>query len=182
MTGSKDVCGSCSAQFFGRQQFLHCSGICGLRFHCKCINVAAEDYDLLMKNGTSSYKCSSCTRRKGVDNVPSTDDSPCVALLRSRFRQRSSCRTFVYGMRNLHQRSSKTWPVYLAPNPKRGHLSPTVGRQLTRIDIRLFVANKKRKSLRGPERRAGSALYLAHRGSVPSSFQDCPLQQRHPTF
>ncbi|KAG0410404.1 hypothetical protein HPB47_012475 [Ixodes persulcatus] len=75
MTGSKDVCGSFSAQFFGRQQFLHCSGICGLRFHCKCINVAAEDYDLLMKNGTSSYKCSSCTRRKGVDNVPSTDDS-----------------------------------------------------------------------------------------------------------
>lgn len=63
MTGSKDVCGSCSAPFYGRQQFLACSGTCRRRFHCKCINVVEGDYDLLMVNGVSSYKCSTCVKR-----------------------------------------------------------------------------------------------------------------------
>ncbi|KAM7285627.1 PDZ domain-containing protein 8 [Ixodes scapularis] len=63
LTGSKDVCGSCSAPFYGRQQFLACSGTCRRRFHCKCINVVEGDYDLLMVNGVSSYKCSTCVKR-----------------------------------------------------------------------------------------------------------------------
>ncbi|KAG0432539.1 hypothetical protein HPB47_020749 [Ixodes persulcatus] len=41
-----------------------------------CINVAPEDYDLLMKDGSSTYKCSSCTKRKGdKDNALSAAPS-----------------------------------------------------------------------------------------------------------
>ncbi|KAG0418835.1 hypothetical protein HPB47_004561 [Ixodes persulcatus] len=76
MATDGDVCGSCSKTFFGRQQFLHCSGICGRRFHCRCINVAPEYHDLLMKDGSSTYRCSSCTKQMGdKDNAQSATPS-----------------------------------------------------------------------------------------------------------
>ncbi|KAG0419264.1 hypothetical protein HPB47_004240 [Ixodes persulcatus] len=78
MTGSKDVCGKCSAQFFGRQQFLACSGICKRRFHCKCLNVEGDDYGFYMSSGVSTYKCASCTKRRDPDNAGILDSEPIV--------------------------------------------------------------------------------------------------------
>ncbi|KAG0412550.1 hypothetical protein HPB47_010309 [Ixodes persulcatus] len=78
MTESKDVCGKCSAQFFGRQQFLACSGICTGRFHCKCLNVEGDDYGFYMSSGVSTYKCASCTKRRDPDSAGILDSVPIV--------------------------------------------------------------------------------------------------------
>ncbi|KAG0435876.1 hypothetical protein HPB47_018272 [Ixodes persulcatus] len=78
MTGSKDVCGKCSAQLFGRQQFLACSGICKRRFHSKCLNVEGDDYGFYMSIGVSTYKCASCTKRP-YRGFASTDGEDHVA-------------------------------------------------------------------------------------------------------
>lgn len=56
------MCDCCSAQFFGRQQFLHCA-LCARRFHCKCLDIKAEENDIFMQSGKSSYKCRDCSRR-----------------------------------------------------------------------------------------------------------------------
>ncbi|KAG0443503.1 hypothetical protein HPB47_014840, partial [Ixodes persulcatus] len=77
--GSKDVCGSCSAPFYGRQQYLACSGPCKRRFHCKCINVVEEDYELLMVDGRSSYKCPSCAKRLDETGNKVSDDSVAIS-------------------------------------------------------------------------------------------------------
>ncbi|CAN7940035.1 unnamed protein product [Ixodes hexagonus] len=69
MPYSKDVCSVCSEPFTGRMQFLQCSGSCGTRFHCKCIDVLGDDYDFIMQSGSSTYKCVSCTKRNGSDEV-----------------------------------------------------------------------------------------------------------------
>ncbi|CAN8011007.1 unnamed protein product [Ixodes pacificus] len=50
-------------------QFLRCSGDCGFRFHCKCIKVIGDEYEYFMKTGSSTYKCKSCTKRNGSDEV-----------------------------------------------------------------------------------------------------------------
>ncbi|CAN7982507.1 unnamed protein product [Ixodes pacificus] len=71
--------------------------------------------------------------------------------------------------------------VNLVADLKRGHLCPTVGGQCTGIDLRFFVTIRKKKSLRGSKHRALWALYPVYRGSGPPSFQDCSLQQPHPT-
>ncbi|KAG0412361.1 hypothetical protein HPB47_010501 [Ixodes persulcatus] len=78
MTGSKDVCGKCSAQFFGRQQFLACSGICKRRFHSKCLNAEGDDYGFYMSSGVSTYKCASCTKRRDPDGAGILDSEPTV--------------------------------------------------------------------------------------------------------
>ncbi|KAM7308621.1 uncharacterized protein ISCGN_012255 [Ixodes scapularis] len=62
----KDVCGSCEARFYAKQQFLVCSAGCNRRFHCKCLNVTHEEYNFYMKSGTSAFKCSGCTRRSSA--------------------------------------------------------------------------------------------------------------------
>ncbi|KAG0432957.1 hypothetical protein HPB47_020364 [Ixodes persulcatus] len=80
MGGSKDVCGSCSAPFYGRQQFLPCAGPCKRRFHCKCINVVEEDYEYLMADGKSSYKCPSCAKRLDESGNKVSDDSAAILL------------------------------------------------------------------------------------------------------
>lgn len=74
MTGSKDVCGKCSAQFFGRQQFIVCSGPCDRRFHCKCLDIQAEEYDVLMKSGKSCFKCRDCTKRRNPSSTVLIDN------------------------------------------------------------------------------------------------------------
>lgn len=35
-----------------------------MRFHCKCINVQAEEYNFFMESGTSKYKCNQCMKRR----------------------------------------------------------------------------------------------------------------------
>ncbi|KAG0432533.1 hypothetical protein HPB47_020763, partial [Ixodes persulcatus] len=69
MPFSKDGCGVCSEPFIGRMQFLQCSGDCGFRFHCKCIGVIGDELEFFMKTGSSTYKCKSCTKRNGSDEV-----------------------------------------------------------------------------------------------------------------
>lgn len=64
----KDLCGSCSNRFYANQQYLKCSAGCNRRFHCKCIDVRAEDYNVLMETGFSTYKCTSCIRRSSKPN------------------------------------------------------------------------------------------------------------------
>lgn len=59
----KDVCGSCAARFYSKQQFLVCSAGCSRKFHCKCLNVGLVEYNTYMETGTSTFKCSGCTRR-----------------------------------------------------------------------------------------------------------------------
>lgn len=62
----KDVCGSCEARFYAKQQFLVCSAGCNRRFYCKCLSVTHEEYNFYMKSGTSAFKCSGCTRRSSA--------------------------------------------------------------------------------------------------------------------
>ncbi|KAH7970681.1 hypothetical protein HPB49_014004 [Dermacentor silvarum] len=69
MTGSKDKFDSCSQPYFGRQQFLRCCGPCGRRFHCKCLNIVDEEYEIYMSTGSRTYKCSQSTRRNGCDSI-----------------------------------------------------------------------------------------------------------------
>nr|XP_054924500.1 uncharacterized protein LOC129383761 [Dermacentor andersoni] len=69
MTGSKAKCDSCSQPLFCRQQFIPCCGPCGRRFHRKCLGIFDEEYELYMSTGSSTYKCSQCTRRNGFDNI-----------------------------------------------------------------------------------------------------------------
>lgn len=64
------VCGKCSAKIQGRQQFIYCSGPCQGSYHCKCVNVGPVEYEILMKKGSSAYKCSDCTRRGAEDGRP----------------------------------------------------------------------------------------------------------------
>lgn len=64
-----DVCGTCSIRFYTKQQLLRCSGSCNRRFHCKCIDVGQDEYDLLMQSGRSTYKCSDCIRRRGSSST-----------------------------------------------------------------------------------------------------------------
>lgn len=59
----KVVCGSCSEPFVGKQQFIICSGGCKRKFHCGCIKVGLEEYNILMAIGKSTYKCNDRTRR-----------------------------------------------------------------------------------------------------------------------
>ncbi|CAN7981100.1 unnamed protein product, partial [Ixodes pacificus] len=42
---------------------------CAYRFHCKCIKVIGDEYEYFMKTGSSTYKCKSCTKRNGSDEV-----------------------------------------------------------------------------------------------------------------
>lgn len=72
--GPKDACGSCSAGFHHRQKVIACC-VCSIYFHCKCVDIVNEDYDLLMEEGVSRYKCSKCTRRtsqEGGELTPQT--------------------------------------------------------------------------------------------------------------
>lgn len=60
---------SCSEAFFGRQQYLRCSGPCGARFHCKCIDVVGSDYEFFVAGGWSTYESQDGTRRNGAQDV-----------------------------------------------------------------------------------------------------------------
>ncbi|KAM7282307.1 putative nuclease HARBI1 isoform X1 [Ixodes scapularis] len=77
---SKDVCGRCTAPYYGRQQFFLCAGPCKRRFHCKCINVVEEDYEYLMADGMSSYKCPSCAKPLDKSGNKVSDDSAAILL------------------------------------------------------------------------------------------------------
>ncbi|KAG0444875.1 hypothetical protein HPB47_013286 [Ixodes persulcatus] len=79
MAHGKDVCGSCSAPI-KRQPFIVCSGPCSRTFHCLCVGVRNEDYDLLVAKGVSTFKCSACTKRHDPESVvletnPPSNDS-----------------------------------------------------------------------------------------------------------
>ncbi|KAG0442267.1 hypothetical protein HPB47_015748 [Ixodes persulcatus] len=50
MAKQKDTCVSCSAGFHHKQQQIVCC-VCLTRFHCKCVNIVNDDYDLLMQDG-----------------------------------------------------------------------------------------------------------------------------------
>ncbi|KAG0431130.1 hypothetical protein HPB47_022072, partial [Ixodes persulcatus] len=69
MTKTQDVCGRCSKTINGRQQYIACSGTCNRRFHCRCVNIAAAEYELLVQNGVSTYECQECTKLPGLDSA-----------------------------------------------------------------------------------------------------------------
>ena len=78
MTKTQDVCGRCSKTINGRQQYIACSGTCNRRFHCRCVDIAAAEYELLVQNGVSTYECQECTKSPGPDSAKhSTDYVPC---------------------------------------------------------------------------------------------------------
>lgn len=64
MAPSKDLCGSCSQNFYGRQSFIRCCGPCSTRYHIKCVNIKEEDLTTLVVNGISIYKCEACLVNK----------------------------------------------------------------------------------------------------------------------
>ncbi|CAN7990985.1 unnamed protein product [Ixodes hexagonus] len=64
MAGSKDSCLICSRCFFGKQQFLRCTG-CRLRAHTKCVCWPAN-VDEFLRSGVSSFKCQSCEKISGA--------------------------------------------------------------------------------------------------------------------
>ncbi|KAG0442720.1 hypothetical protein HPB47_015633 [Ixodes persulcatus] len=68
MAAKKDVCPLCSDPFYWNQQYLNCCA-CLRRYHCKCINVRGDDYNLFMAEGVSSYKCHSCSKRRDPDEA-----------------------------------------------------------------------------------------------------------------
>ncbi|KAG0434354.1 hypothetical protein HPB47_019162 [Ixodes persulcatus] len=79
MAHGKDVCGSCSAPI-KRQSFIVCSGPCSRTFHCLCVGIRNEDYDLLVAKGVSTFKCSACTKRHDPESIvletnPPSNDS-----------------------------------------------------------------------------------------------------------
>lgn len=73
----------CSERFYGKQQFLLCSGTCNRRFHCKCIAVGKDEYELLMQNGKRAYKCSR-HRGSSSDERLDNDSHDAVDILRLR--------------------------------------------------------------------------------------------------
>ncbi|KAG0417406.1 hypothetical protein HPB47_005648, partial [Ixodes persulcatus] len=78
MTKTQDVCGRCSKTINGRQQYIACSGTCNRRFHCRCVNIAAAEYELLVQNGVSTYECQECVKLPGLDSAKlGSDDVPC---------------------------------------------------------------------------------------------------------
>lgn len=72
----KGVCGACAVRFYGKQQFLICSAGCNRRFHCKCINVGQEEYNVYMASGKSTFKCTGCTRRRSLSPTNAGTSSP----------------------------------------------------------------------------------------------------------
>lgn len=80
MTKTQDVCGRCSKTINGRQQYIACTGTCNRRFHCRCVNIAAAEYELLVQNGVSTYECHECTKLPGLDSAKlcSDDVHSCV--------------------------------------------------------------------------------------------------------
>lgn len=75
--GRERVCRLLQENFRYRQHFLECCGDCGQRFHCKCINVTADEYDLLMASGRSKNKWKSYTRRRNsiTETPPSSEEA-----------------------------------------------------------------------------------------------------------
>ncbi|KAM7301159.1 hypothetical protein ISCGN_016700 [Ixodes scapularis] len=78
MTKTQDVCRRCSKTINGRQQYIACTGTCNRRFHCRCVNIAAAEYELLVQNGVSTYECHECTKLPGLDSAKlCSDDVHC---------------------------------------------------------------------------------------------------------
>lgn len=72
----KEVCGACAVRFYGKQQFLICSAGCNRRFHCKCLNLGQEEYNVYMASGKSAFKCTGCTRRGSLSPTNSGTSAP----------------------------------------------------------------------------------------------------------
>ncbi|KAM7293728.1 hypothetical protein ISCGN_023321 [Ixodes scapularis] len=63
MAPSKDACLICSRCFYGRQQYLQCSG-CRLRAHTKCVCWPVDVREFL-QSGMPSFTCASCEKISG---------------------------------------------------------------------------------------------------------------------
>ncbi|CAN8019471.1 unnamed protein product, partial [Ixodes persulcatus] len=57
------ACARCSQPIRGRSHYLPCAS-CKMRFHCKCINVQADEYNFFMESRNSKYKCNQCMKRR----------------------------------------------------------------------------------------------------------------------
>lgn len=73
--GGSGTCAICSQGFTSRKSKLTCCGPCGKRFHCKCLNITAVDYDLFWVNETCTYKCKSCIKRGNAAETTPVNDS-----------------------------------------------------------------------------------------------------------
>ena len=79
MAPSKDKCEFCQKAFYGKQKIITCCGPCGFRFHLECANITEEDYNYLIQDGISTYKCNNCVascRKDRNDDTPVKSVSP----------------------------------------------------------------------------------------------------------
>lgn len=78
MGSESHACARCSQPIRGRSQYLPCASS-NMRFHCKCINVQAEEYNFFMESGTSKYKCNQCMKRRDPSTAGLISEA-CIAV------------------------------------------------------------------------------------------------------